>query len=354
MIGSVRMVTAAGLAAFSVAGPSGGQMRSPSASDAPADARGDPPLSVMTYNIKGLPWPLALGRGAALATIADRLAALRRQGRQPHIVLLQEAFVREAAGIAARAGYRYSVAGPRAGLRSRVAAEPGDIAYLNGAFWHRGEQVDKSLGSGLLILSDYPISASVRLAFPDFACAGFDCLANKGVLVAHLQVPGVGAVSVVNTHLNARRAAGVPVERSLRAFDRQAALLVGFVRANVPAGRPLVLGGDMNIGGDAARRRLFFGHFARARLGFVTASLCGVKGALAHAAIDTRARRDLALADERGKDWLFARGARSVPLRVASGRVPFGTEPKGEPLSDHYGYQIGYALPRPAAGTRAS
>ena len=38
----------------------------------------DDPLSVMTYNVRGLPWPIAWGRADALAQIGDRLAALRR------------------------------------------------------------------------------------------------------------------------------------------------------------------------------------------------------------------------------------------------------------------------------------
>jgi endonuclease/exonuclease/phosphatase family metal-dependent hydrolase len=348
MLASVRALIIAGLSALALTPAGGGQVRSA----ASAPAYDDQPLSVMTYNIKGLPWPLASGREAALERIADRLALLRRERRQPHIVLMQEAFVPQAAAIAARAGYPYSVAGPHAALRIPVTPERDDIAYLNGAFWYYGEQVGKSLGSGLLILSDYPITGSARLAFPDFACAGFDCLANKGALLAELRVPGIGAVSVVDTHLNARRAAGVPVARSQRAFERQAELLADFVRAQVPAGRPLVLGGDMNIGGDPERRRAFFGHFARVGLGFVAPPLGGLKRALRQQArIDAPTRSDLAQADRHGKDWLFARGTGNAPLPVASGRVPFGAEPRGEPLSDHYGYQIGYAIRR--APTRA-
>ena len=128
---------------------------------------------------------------------------------------------------------------------------------------------------GLLILSDYPILSAARLTFPAHACAGFDCLANKGALVARLAVPGMAQpVHVVNTHLNARKAAGVPIARSQRAFERQVDLLTRFVRAQVPEDAPLILGGDMNIGRDPARQRAFFDRWAEAGMGFVAPPSC--------------------------------------------------------------------------------
>ena len=64
------------------------------ASTADAD---DASLSVMTYNVNGLPWPVAFGREAALERIGARLAEMRRGERQPRLVLLQEAFRDDAA-----------------------------------------------------------------------------------------------------------------------------------------------------------------------------------------------------------------------------------------------------------------
>ena len=46
------------------------------------------------------------------------------------------------------------------------------------------------VGSGLQILSDYPILRVRRMAFPAFACAGYDCLANKGALLVTVRLPG--------------------------------------------------------------------------------------------------------------------------------------------------------------------
>ena len=288
----------------------------------------DDPLSVMTYNVRGLPWPIAWGRADALAQIGDRLAALRRAGRQPHILLLQEAFTPEARAIAARAGYAYVVAGPDRRMSGPAPFSAQDRAYLAHARWDRGEAADKQFGSGLLILSDYPILSAARLAFPAHACAGFDCLANKGALVARLAVPGMAQpVHVVNTHLNARKAAGVPIARSQRAFERQVDLLTRFVRAQVPEDAPLILGGDMNIGRDPARQRAFFDRWTEARR--AQAPLPQEQAALAATA-------------ERGKDWLFARDGAGRPMTVAQARVPFGAAPDTA-LSDHVGYMLRYA-----------
>lgn len=324
----------------SVSSPGDGTM------PAPVAAKPDLPLSIMTYNVMGLPFPVAFGRSEALGRIADRLAGLRVDGRQPHIVLIQEGFVADPAEFARRAGYAHVAAGPDMAMRSAVTAAAADAAYLGAARWDRGETLGKRLNSGLLILSDYPIAAVDRIAYPAFACAGFDCLANKGAMIAHLRVPGIDRlVAVVNTHLNARKAAGVSIGRTLQAFDRQAGLLAAFVARHVPRDRMLLLGGDLNIGGDTERIRAFFAHWNHAGLNFVSAPLGGGRQAQARALLtDPTARRDLDEAVLRSKDWIFARTASGAPMEVAAAHVPFGGS-SDQRLSDHVGYAIGYAVP---------
>src|SRR5204862_8341823 len=56
-------------------------------------------LSVMTYNVEGLPWPVRRGRGSQLKAIGEQLAALRARGLQPDVVLLQEGFRSEVADL---------------------------------------------------------------------------------------------------------------------------------------------------------------------------------------------------------------------------------------------------------------
>lgn len=76
-------------------------------------------LAVLTYNVKGLSWPVASGRDEALARIGARLAAMRRQGRQAGVVVLQEAFTAQAKAIGTAAGYAWQVQGTLRPVRSR-------------------------------------------------------------------------------------------------------------------------------------------------------------------------------------------------------------------------------------------
>src|SRR4051812_471043 len=67
----------------------------------------DGTLSLLTYNVEGVPWPFAWNRPPAFTRIADRLLALRRSGQAPQIVALQEAFTGEAQAIGREALYPY-------------------------------------------------------------------------------------------------------------------------------------------------------------------------------------------------------------------------------------------------------
>ncbi|KAK0349615.1 hypothetical protein LTR94_032399, partial [Friedmanniomyces endolithicus] len=100
----------------------------------------------------------------------------------------------------------------------------------------------------------------------------------------------------------------------------------------------MILGGDLNIGGDRNRIHAFFTRWARAGMGFVAAHLGGARRALADSLpSDAGTHRDLEQASARGKDWLFARDDRGRPMRAIHAAVPFGTEVEGAPLSDHFG-----------------
>ena len=340
----IRTFLFAGLISLVATGSSGISLRQPAKAAESFTIGENPPLSVMTYNINGLPWPLATGRDVAMIEIARRLVAMRHAGRQPHIVLLQEAFTPEAAEIARSAGYAHAAFGPGALTHSPITPTPDDAHFLKQPRWDRGEQVGKQVGSGLIILSDYPIERVDRMAFPDFACAGWDCLANKGVLIAHVRMPGsAAAVAVVNTHLNARKAAGVPVSRSQRAYARQVALIAQFVDANVPDERALVIGGDMNIGTDSERGKTFFDTFHSAGLDFVTAEASGANIALRHTLVSGTSHHDLKQISRRKKDWIFARPATGETIDVVRAHVPFGSRTADMPLSDHLGYVVAYS-----------
>lgn len=305
--------------------------------DAPGPAR----LRVMTFNIKGLPFPAATGRPAAMARIANRLARLRSRGRQPQVVALQEAFTSDAKAIAALAGYRYVAIGPQPGDLSPAAPATMPSGFRARANWLKGETEGKWLDSGLVILSDYPIRATRRLAFAPDDRAGFDCLATKGVLVAWVTVPGFARpVAIADTHLNSRRATGVSVARADDAYARQIAAAEDFVSRAVDAETPLVFTGDFNIGHVPCRIR------AASRI--TQAEL--LRTASRHA---VQASPDVTAIAERGKDKQFYRSGLGLALEPIALRVPFGRQDGADTLSDHIGFYGEYEL-HPGAMARES
>lgn len=294
----------------------------------PAQAceRGD--LSVMTYNVAGLPWPLAKKGPEALRAIGERLARMRAAGCAPAVVVLQEAFTAEARDIGRRAGYAFVVDGPY--LRTGAAA-PGIERD-----WTLGETAGTPVDSGLVVLSDLPVLDISRAAFPEGACAGYDCLAAKGVVLVTLQLANGRTVMVADTHFNSRGASGASPARSLAAYRRQADFLARFVARNRPADMPVVIAGDFNQGKRPERAVALQSALGRlAGHPLPDALRTCITGNTAHPA-DARAIVG------RAKDMQFVLPGRAAGLIPTGSEVPFGTEPDGSMLSDHMGYTIHY------------
>ncbi len=148
---------------------------SPAAPSAPAETH-EYELVVLTYNVKALPIVNDLDR---LKRIGEILRERRRAGREPDVVLLQEAFLDKAKRIRKRAGYPHEIVG--------VDPEPG-FPFRN--------------PTGLEILSNHPIVESWHRSFGD--CAFPECFVEKSVLGATIRIPGVPVdVDIFNTHLQA-------------------------------------------------------------------------------------------------------------------------------------------------------
>lgn len=305
-----------------------------------------PQLSILTYNVHGLPWPLTSGRDADLSAMSAKLHALRARGAQPSVVALQEAFTDDARAIGAAAGYRYVRFGPDRGTPAPQLSGAADRQFQQSASFLAGERIGKQVGSGLAIFSDYPIVAVRQMVYP--VCAGYDCLAAKGALAVWLAVPGVDKpVVVLDTHLNSNLAAGVSRGRSLYAYRRQLDLLDRFVEQVVPADATLFVAGDFNVGRDQHRRDYFarWRNLRDSRLASpilrcpncTIANVSGVAESLRH-----------------GKDWLLYRAqgqGTAIPIGLSA---PFGRDIFGRMLSDHVGLGATYRLawpqvvPRPA------
>lgn len=223
-------------------------------------------ITVLIYNVAGLPWPfacnkssrsldengeripIACNRARALRRIGDTLGALREQGRAPDLILLQEAFIAASAEIPRRGGYPNWVAGPGSSDIGRPYSERATPEFLaERSFW-KGEKAGKLQSSGLLLASNFPIVELMNHPFNSWECGGFDCLANKGLLVAVLDIPGLpDPLAVATTHFNARGASGVPNHRALMAHNLQVdetnEFLVGLGKGHLP----FIWGGDLNM-----------------------------------------------------------------------------------------------------------
>lgn len=290
--------------------------------------RAQPALQVtlLTYNVRGLPWPVATGRPAALDAIADRLIAMRRAGLQPNLVALQEAFTPEAKAIGRKAGYRYVAFGPGVASLSQPSRTAQDRAFLAAGGFMSGESSGKRVDSGLVIFSDYPIVGVHRTTYA--VCAGYDCLANKGALAVQVAMPGLAApLTVINSHLNSGTASGSTRERSTYAYRRQVDALKVFIASVLSTGSPVLLAGDLNAGNRAERR------------GYLTDQILGI-GGLAAAENACGPKLDctggspggVAESIRRGKDWLLYRSSRTLSLWPVGLTALFGRAPDGSML----------------------
>lgn len=212
-------------------------------------------ISVLILNVEGLPWPARIGRGRMLRIIGSELGEMERQGVDPDIVLLQEAFTTSSEPIATLGGYPNVVGGPKRGDRAGKYSEDAPADFIAGRSFWKGEKLGKWLNSGLAVLSDFPIVDVESAPFQRYECAGFDCLANKGYMLATIEVPGVPEpIEIFNTHMNSNRASGVPVERARTAHNLQADDVRDFLRSElIESGRALIVGGDFNTKGDRER-----------------------------------------------------------------------------------------------------
>lgn len=301
----------------------------------------DGSLSVLTYNVKGLPWPVALGRASALGLIGNELRSLHAEGKAPAVVVLQESFTDDARAIGRIGGYRFVANGPSEQDVNAPRMSAADVDYAAGAHWWKGETEGKFVGSGLQVLSDYPIVATRRMAFPAFACAGYDCLANKGALLVTLRIPGAPTpVDVLTTHLNSRHASGTEDARSNGAYLLQVAALTDFVsRAHDPR-YPLIASGDYNVGSAAARRVELLGAVRREWV-----KNGDVRDAYGEFRLQGGAfTPDAALSRDRARDWQFYSNGSLGTLALTGIDVPFGRDANGAMLSDHVGYVARFRL----------
>lgn len=302
-----------------------------------ADEVASTDLRVMTYNIEGLPWPARVNRQPFLDEIGRQLAQQRAQGIAADIVLIQEAFSGAAGRTISLAGYANRARGPTVSSPRAVPSADAPAALTGKRKVVRGEGLGPLLSGGLYILSDYPITARASRPFRRAECAGFDCLAEKGVQWAQIRIPGVPSpVDVFNTHLQSRGAAGVSSNRSFQAHRLQVNEVSRFISAFRAADHPMIFGGDFNMRTSEKR----FEHFELAKPWPLVHRYC------ADRTVDCRV-----LASWDGDaPWMdtqdllgFDDGA-IVKIRPIQVETRFDQPWRGRPLADHDALLVTYRL----------
>ncbi|MEW4468312.1 endonuclease/exonuclease/phosphatase family protein [Parasphingorhabdus sp. JC815] len=215
-------------------------------------------VSVLIYNVEGLPWPARSNRKGKLRQIADVIKKSRENGNGPDFIFLQEAFSKSAAKIAEISGYQNVVAGPRRSRKRRDESADIPKDFKKGRRRFKGERFGKFLNSGLYVLTDHEIISYRRDPFSKRACAGFDCLANKGILSVRAQVAGVPTpIDLFTVHMNSQKASGVKTPRANKAHEYQVDETTFFLRNHRDTQNPFVFAGDFNMRNSSGRLEYF-------------------------------------------------------------------------------------------------
>ena len=296
-------------------------------------------LKVLTYNIEGLGFPARTGRGKQLAQIGANLAAMRAAGTAPDVVMFQEMFSGAAKQAVMASGYPAIAPGPRRTTR----APPSTAEKLPGkAKVKRGEIGLHFAGSGLAIASRFPIVHTDLRPYGTQACAGLDCLANKGIMMARIVMPGVPTpIDLYNTHMNSRGASKAPAKRNLAAHDRQALEASQFIDATHDDNFPVILGGDFNMRHSEPR----WENFSR----YQSLTLVHRECAKPSSGCDVRLSWDGDAPWMDTQDLQFFWGGSPVSVRPVGVEALFDGSPGSPLLSDHDGFMVTYEISWPSS-----
>lgn len=301
--------------------------------DSAVEGADAPVLRLLSYNINGLPSTLTKGKLPLFERIAEILRERRAAGTQPQVVVLQEAFDKRTALIAETTGYQYVYKGPG----RRDTSRKGKAHWVQGTRKGYAQRPDpqKIAGSGLYILSDYPIFDARYKAFDSDACAGFDCLSNKAIQFARIQTPfSETPIDIVNSHFNSRSSAKAPGKIVLKAHRKQTDLLAKYLD-QFSKGYPVIIAGDFNTKQD--KRYQYF----RQNINLIDAGeACLSERQTCNIREGTREEELL----YRTNDKQFFANSQSMRLEPIWAGRNFDEELNGKPLSDHLGYEIHYRI----------
>ena len=269
-------------------------------------------LKVLTYNIKGLPPLAAPGwNPERFAVIGHMLSERLANGTGPDLVVLQEVFYKEALAVVQSSGYPYTFQGPDRNGHDDV----------NGDY-------QRMFSSGTFVLSRFPILESGIINYLKTDCATYDCHANKGLLYVKVRVPGLKeVVTVFDTHM-----------QSGEEFDqeriRQLVTLSSFVKSHSSDQGVMIFGGDFNSSPDQASFPLLKSALMASDSGetcLAPMSQCVSEG-------------DPSLIFAKSIDHVFFRNTQADVLIPVYAIRNFTELFKGQPLSDHFGFEVGFQI----------
>ncbi|MGA6167580.1 sphingomyelin phosphodiesterase [Amycolatopsis magusensis] len=170
----------------------------------------------MSFNLLQLPWPAQRSHRDKAARARAAEAVIREAG--PDVLVLNEAFSAEARDMVRSLADDWPHRTPVVGRHTR---------------WF-------TVSGGVLVLSRAPITARHQVVFTDHCLGTSDRFAAKGAALVR-----VDGLWVVGTHLQAD--AWMP-RRAHAVRTRQLTAIRRLVEDTVPAGEPVVIAGDLNVG----------------------------------------------------------------------------------------------------------
>ena len=199
-------------------------------------------LSVLSYNVAGLPVEISKERpDINIPKISTHLDDY-------DVVMTQEDFDWwKPDGLASGADFvnYHDRLRAEASHEFRTEQHPGPEAV---GIDIEADRPNMELGDGLGVLSVHPISDTVRVpwtgCFGEFDSGASDCLAMKGFLVTRLELADGVEVDLYDLH---GEAGGGPEDQALQADDYEQ--LAAYIQEH-SAGRAIILGGDTNLHTD--------------------------------------------------------------------------------------------------------
>jgi hypothetical protein len=222
----------------------------------PATERSPGELRVLSYNVHGLSWI------AARSDPAGRSAAIGWLARHYDVALFQEDF-ETARAIAAQLPGWTVVPGNQLRLDPRLIVAKLVLLPLSLALPGFSPPYGSGLTTALAAPLDVVAEGVRRQAYA--TCDGWfgnrnDCWASKGFLRVRMVTDEGIEIDVYNTHLDSGSSPGSVASRRAQLEE-----LARAIEEDSP-GRPLILGGDLNLASDRAGDREDLAGF-RARLG---------------------------------------------------------------------------------------